>query len=101
MKCGSATTNLIVLRGNSGSGKSTIAERIRAQRDGVAIIGQDHLRRVILKEKDRPGAANIGLIDLLSGGLDQVLTADLSADAAAARILGDAELASPGVVRLQ
>lgn len=170
VRCGSTTTTLIVLRGNSGSGKSTIAERIRAQRGGVAIVGQDHLRRVVLKEKDRPGAANIGLIDLvtryaldagyttvlegilyvahyggmltrlrddhlgeslyyyldvpfeetlrrhatkanaheygaaemsswwrerdlLPGGLDQLLTADLSADTVAARILGDAGLA--------
>jgi predicted kinase len=170
VRCGSATTTLIVLRGNSGSGKSTIAEQIRAQRDGVAIVGQDHLRRVILRDKDRPGAANIGLIDLvtryaldagyttvlegilyvahygamltrlrddhvglslcyyldvpfeetlrrhaskpnaheygaaemsswwrerdlLPGGLDQVLTADPSADMAAARILRDAGLA--------
>jgi hypothetical protein len=39
--------------------------------------------------------------DLLAGGLDQVLTADLSADTATARILGDAALACPGVIRLQ
>jgi hypothetical protein len=31
---------------------------------GLALVGQDHLRRVVLRERDRPGAANIGLIDL-------------------------------------
>jgi adenylylsulfate kinase-like enzyme len=170
VKCGSTSTTLILIRGNSGSGKTTIAGQIRAQCGGVAIVGQDHLRRVVLKEKDRPGAANIGLIevvtryaldagyitvlegilyadhysdmlarihddhagksfcyymdipfeetirrhatkpnadeygraemaswwrerDLLPGGVEQVLTADLSADAAAARILHETGLA--------
>ena len=66
MGCGSSTTTLIVIRGNSGSGKSTVAEQLRAQCRGVAIVGQDNLRRVVLKDKDRPGAANIGLIDLVT-----------------------------------
>jgi predicted kinase len=174
VKCGSSTTTLVVIRGNSGSGKSTVAEQIRVQGSRVAIVGQDHLRRVILKEKDRPGAANIGLIDLVTryaldagyttvlegilyvahyggmltqlradhvgtslyyymdvpyeetlrrhatkpnaheygaaemsswwrerdlmpGGLDQVLTADLSADGTASRILRDARRACAGL----
>ena len=66
MGCGSSATTLIVIRGNSGSGKSTVAEQIRAQCSGVAVVGQDYLRRVVLKDKDRPGAANIGLIDLVT-----------------------------------
>jgi predicted kinase len=66
MGCGSSATTLIVIRGNSGSGKSTVAEQIRAQSVGVAIVSQDYLRRVVLKDKDRPGAANIGLIDLVT-----------------------------------
>jgi hypothetical protein len=28
------------------------------------VVGQDNLRRVVLREHDRPGAANIGLIGL-------------------------------------
>lgn len=44
---------LIVIRGNSGSGKSAVAERLRNQLDGkVALIGQDTLRRTILGETD-------------------------------------------------
>ena len=67
MKVGSESTTLIVIRGNSASGKSTIAAEIRARCGaGIAIVGQDHLRRVVLKEEDKPGAANIGLIDLVT-----------------------------------
>jgi predicted kinase len=64
MAVGSAQTRLIVLRGNSGSGKSTVAGALRqAYGRGVAWVSQDLLRRVVLKEKDRPGGVNIGLID--------------------------------------
>jgi predicted kinase len=62
---GTPETRLIVLRGNSASGKSTVAREIRARYGrGIAIVGQDNVRRDILKERDEPGAANIGLIDL-------------------------------------
>jgi len=64
MTTGSDRTRLIVLRGNSGSGKSTVAAELRAAcGQGLAWISQDHIRRVLLKEKDQPGAVNIGLID--------------------------------------
>jgi adenylate kinase family enzyme len=61
---GDSTTKLVVLRGNSGSGKSTTAQEIRQRVGrGVAWIEQDYLRRILLREHDRPGAPNIGLID--------------------------------------
>jgi len=64
MSVGSEQTRLIVLRGNSGSGKSTVAKALRdAYGRGVAWVSQDLVRRTILREEDRPGAANIGLID--------------------------------------
>ena len=65
MAVGSDQTRLIVLRGNSGSGKSTIAQALREAHGGrgVAWVSQDLIRRVILREKDRPGGVNIGLID--------------------------------------
>ena len=75
----SGSAKLIVIRGNSASGKSTVAAAIRAScGPGIAIVGQDHLRREILKEKDKPGAANVGLIDVvtryaLSAGYHTVL----------------------------
>jgi predicted kinase len=44
---------LIVLRGNSGSGKSSIARAVRDRYGrGCALIEQDYLRRVILREHD-------------------------------------------------
>jgi predicted kinase len=54
---------LVVIRGNSGSGKTTLARDLQlAMGRGTANIGQDHLRRVVLREHDRPGGDNIGLI---------------------------------------
>ncbi|MGH3188335.1 MAG: AAA family ATPase [Streptosporangiaceae bacterium] len=67
MPVGSGRTRLIVLRGNSGSGKSTVATALReAFGRGLAWVSQDLIRRIILKEKDRPGGANIGLIDQIT-----------------------------------
>lgn len=64
MGVGSAQTRLIVLRGNSGSGKSSVAQALRAAYGrGLAWVSQDLIRRTILMEKDRAGGANIGLID--------------------------------------
>lgn len=58
---------LLVLRGNSASGKSTVAQELRARYGrGLAIISQDVVRRDILKEKDLPGGVNIGLLDLMA-----------------------------------
>lgn len=56
---------LVLIRGNSASGKSAVAAEIRMRYGrGLAIVSQDLLRRVVLREHDRPGGANIGLIDL-------------------------------------
>ena len=65
MVTGDATTRLVVLRGNSGSGKSTTAKELRRRvGTGVAWVEQDYLRRTLLREHCRPEAPNIGLIDL-------------------------------------
>ena len=54
---------LIVIRGNSGSGKSSIVEEIRrAYGRGVAWIEQDYVRRTVFEELDQPDGANIDLI---------------------------------------
>ncbi|MFE7031918.1 kinase [Streptomyces sp. NPDC057621] len=52
---------------------------------GLAPVGQDNLHRIVLRERDRPGAANIGLIDLtaryaLDTGYHVVLEGILYAD---------------------
>lgn len=65
MTVGSDTTRLVLLRGNSASGKSTVAAELRNRHGyGLAVVGQDNLRRVVLRERDTAGAANIGLLDL-------------------------------------
>jgi predicted ABC-type ATPase len=76
---GSPTSRLVVLRGNSGSGKSTTARTLR-ERLGrwTAWVEQDQIRRILLWEKDLPGAVNIGLIDAnvryaLDHGYDVIL----------------------------
>lgn len=56
-------TTLIVLRGPSGSGKSTVARAVRsAQTTPTALVEQDYMRRILLKEKDVPNGVNIELI---------------------------------------
>jgi predicted kinase len=67
MRVGSGTTRLIVLRGNSASGKSAVAQGVRDRYGrGLAVVGQDNVRRMILRERDVPGGANIGLIDAVA-----------------------------------
>ncbi|MEV4502603.1 hypothetical protein [Streptomyces klenkii] len=62
---GSGNTRLIVLRGNSGSGKSSVADSIRQHYGrGIAIVGQDNMRRVVLKDCDASGDTHVGLVDL-------------------------------------
>jgi adenylate kinase family enzyme len=76
---GTPATRLVVLRGNSGSGKSTTAKALRERLGrGTAWVEQDHLRRILLRERDVPGGVNIGLIDTtvryaLDHGYDVVL----------------------------
>jgi predicted kinase len=86
VSAGSSSTRLVVLRGNSGSGKSTVAAEVRARYGrGIALVGQDNLRRVVLRERDVPGGANIGLIDTvaryaLSHGFHVIIDGILNAD---------------------
>lgn len=62
---GSRETSLIILRGNSASGKTTAAWEIRRRYGrGLAIVSQDVLRRDILRVRDEPVNPAIGLIDL-------------------------------------
>jgi predicted kinase len=86
-RIGSDETRLIILRGNSASGKSSTAAEIRRRhgRRDLAIVGQDNLRRDVLRERDVPGGASIGLIDLvaryaLSHGFNVIIEGILRAD---------------------
>ena len=54
---------VVALRGNSGSGKSTVAQLLRSRaKNRMALVEQDYLRRVVLKQKGNQGAAAKDLI---------------------------------------
>ncbi|WP_089156863.1 kinase [Micromonospora sp. NBS 11-29] len=60
---GGAETILVCVRGNSGAGKSSIARELRRRHGrGCALVEQDYLRRIVLRERDRPGGAAPALI---------------------------------------
>ncbi|WP_245699902.1 AAA family ATPase [Streptomyces roseifaciens] len=60
-------TRLAVLRGNSGSGKTTTARAVRERYgSGLAIVSQDMVRREILCESHGPVRATPGLIDVIT-----------------------------------
>lgn len=51
---------LIVIRGNSGSGKSSVAREVRRRYGrGCALVEQDYLRRVLLREHDSTATAGL------------------------------------------
>ena len=86
-RLGSSASRLVILRGNSGSGKSALASALRAARPKgtLAIVGQDTIRRTILGTGDDLGTTAIGLIDLavryaLTNGFDVVVEGILNAD---------------------
>lgn len=57
----------MIVRGNSGAGKTSVATAVRAQLASTcAVVGQDVIRRTILKERDTPGGANIGLVSTVA-----------------------------------
>lgn len=59
-------TKLVVLRGPSGSGKSSVAKAVQADQMAknkpMAYVEQDYFRRIVLKEKDILKGFNIQLI---------------------------------------
>lgn len=58
-----AMSKLIIIRGNSGSGKSTIARRLRhALGYETMLLSQDVVRREIVRTQDVPGNPSIRLI---------------------------------------
>ncbi len=64
---GTPATVLVVLRGNSASGKTSLAHAIRQRAGrGIAIVSQDVVRRDILWEHEHSTGVNIGLIDTIA-----------------------------------
>lgn len=76
---GTSRTRLIVLRGNSGSGKTTTARALREHLGRqLALVEQDYLRRIVLKARDTVDGPHYGLIEqtvryALDAGYDVVL----------------------------
>ena len=57
-------TKLIIIRGNSGSGKTTVAKEVRTRigdglSDDTMLVQQDVLRRDILRERDMPDKRSV------------------------------------------
>jgi predicted kinase len=85
-KAGATSTRLVVIRGESGSGKSSVATRLRdARPDGtLAVVSQDLLRREVLGGGRTSHDPAVGLVDLtvrhaLDHGYDVVLEGILGA----------------------
>lgn len=65
---GSPETRLVILRGNSGSGKSSVARALqrRRGRGHLAVVSQDVVRREVLWAHDSAGNPAIELMDLMA-----------------------------------
>ncbi|MBA3925286.1 kinase [Listeria rustica] len=60
-------TKLIIIRGNSGSGKTTIANELQKRLGpGTLLVSQDMVRRDMLHVKDRQGNPSIDLIRIIA-----------------------------------
>ena len=58
---------LVIIRGNSGSGKSSLARKLQTHYGrGTLLISQDTIRRDMLKEKVEPGNLSIDLTETLA-----------------------------------
>ncbi|MEV6598806.1 AAA family ATPase [Actinoplanes sp. NPDC051346] len=83
-----SSTALLVIRGNSGSGKSTVAREVRRRYGrGCALLEQDYLRRIVLREHDSsninpvaPGFIAAVTRTALDAGYHAVLEGILHAD---------------------
>ncbi|MBG0563841.1 AAA family ATPase [Actinoplanes aureus] len=65
------TPILVVVRGNSASGKTTTAREVRRRYGrGCALIEQDHVRRVVLREHGGNGVAPSFIMTMARAALD-------------------------------
>lgn len=58
---------LVIIRGNSGSGKSSLAQTLQAHYGRrTLVISQDNVRRTMLREKVEPGNLSISLTETIA-----------------------------------
>ena len=57
--------DIVLIRGNSASGKSTIAKSLQLSLPNTMLISQDEIRRNMLRESDHDGADTMCVIELL------------------------------------
>ena len=58
---------IVIIRGNSGSGKTTVAKELqKILGHGTMLISQDVIRREIMYVRDRPNNKAIGLLHTLA-----------------------------------
>jgi energy-coupling factor transporter ATP-binding protein EcfA2 len=55
-------TTLVIIRGNSGAGKSTVARQLQLLLEGTLLVPQDLVRRDMLRVKDTVGNLSVELI---------------------------------------
>lgn len=59
-------SDLIIIRGNSGSGKTTVARALHDRLPGSLLIDQDVVRRTMLQTHDHPGNPSIDLMETIA-----------------------------------
>ena len=60
-------TTLVIIRGNAGSGKTTLAQALQRQLGcNTLLVSQDVVRRDMLMSHDYPGNISIGLIEQIA-----------------------------------
>ncbi|MCS9996077.1 kinase [Weissella confusa] len=61
----SMSFDIVLIRGNSASGKSTVAKALQLVLPNTMLISQDEIRRNMLRESDRDGSDTMRVIELL------------------------------------
>ena len=74
-------TILIIIRGNSGSGKSTVARQLQLLLEDTLLVPQDVVRRNMLRVKDNVGNLSVELIKQIAlygiGKMNYVIVAGI------------------------
>lgn len=64
-------SRLVIIRGNSGSGKSTIAAKLHGMVDGSVLIEQDYYIKYMSADKEQDALRKQRIFDDVKRALDQ------------------------------